>query len=252
MGGCKDQFIAARGGGFLSKEREGDDGFEILGDFVQQLCLKIVRDEHFTGGHLPGRSADEAKLAVPQAFSASLAHRTYGRAEDPAGHGPPRVDVAAAGCGVERGTGGFVGEALEALPLRIGFSEHTRPLIAGKIRAVFCKPGAGAALDRCGKLGIGLAQLAHSGLKAHGVERIHGEGAVAALRAADAAGEKSSGAARRIGEGVVHNPHKVGIARGKAHEGKDTGLRQRPRRPEGSKESLVCAIVSGRLMEVET
>lgn len=77
-------------------------------------------------------------------------------------------------------------------------------------------------LDDGGKSGIGRAKCMHSGAEARGVEGVDGKGPVAALRAADAAGEEGSGAAGGIGERSVNDPDKLGIARGKFHEDKDS------------------------------
>src|SRR5208337_2056232 len=70
MGGCKDQFTAARGGGFLRQQREGDDGFVLRSNFIAQFGFEIVWDRHFAGRDLFGRGADEAELAMTQAFDA--------------------------------------------------------------------------------------------------------------------------------------------------------------------------------------
>ena len=94
--------------------------------------------------------------------------------------------------------------------------------IAGKIGAVLGEPGAGAAFDFGGKRRLRGAERGHAGAEARGVERVDGEGAVAALRATDAAGKKVSGAAGGIGERGIDDLHEFGVARGKGHEGQHT------------------------------
>ncbi|MGB9289009.1 MAG: hypothetical protein WCC31_09930, partial [Terracidiphilus sp.] len=78
-------------------------------------------------------------------------------------------------------------------------------------------------------------QRSHSGAETGCVERVDGEGSVAALSASDAAGEKTAGSVRGIGEGCVNYLNKPCVAdldelaraRGEWHEGKDnaTSLR---------------------------
>ena len=64
----------------------------------------------------------------------------------------------------------------------------------------------------------------HAGAEAEGVERADGEGAVATLRAAGAAGEPRTGAPSRIGQRRIHDLHEFVIARGKIHAAKNTDL----------------------------
>jgi len=196
MGGCKDQFIATCGGGFLRKQGKGDDCVRWRADFIEQFCFKIVRDRHFAGGDLLGRGADEAELAMPQALGAVLACCAHRRAEDAAGHRSPRVHIAAAGCGVKRGACGIVGEVFEACLIFDRIAERARVSISGKKWTVFRKPGSGAALDFSRERWICGAQFSHSGTEARGVKRVDGKGSVAALRATNAACKERSGAAR--------------------------------------------------------
>ena len=182
-----------------------------------------MRDGHFACGNLLGRGSDEAEFAMAEAFLAVVAYCAHGRAEDAAGHGTPGVHIAAAGRGVEGGTGGFVGEVREFFLILEGFSEYAGVSVAGEIRAVFRKPGAGAGFDFGCERGTCGAELVHSGAEARGIEGVDGECAVAALRAADAAGEKRSGAARCFGKRSVYDLDEFGIARGKGHERKDSG-----------------------------
>jgi hypothetical protein len=167
---------------------------------MEQLRFEIVRDGHFAGGDLFGCCADKAKFAMAQAFFAVFACGAHGRAEDAAGHGPPCVDIAAAGRGVERGASGIVGEVLKAGLIFRRTTECAGVSIAGEIRAVCREPGAGAAFDLSRERGIYGVQLDHSDAKARGVQRVDGKGSVAALRAADAAGQERTGAASRLGK----------------------------------------------------
>jgi hypothetical protein len=90
--------------------------------------------------------------------------------------------------------------------------------------------GAGAPLDRGRERGIGCAEFGHSGAKPRGVERVDREGPMAALGAADAAGERRTGAARGFSQQSVHNLHKLSIARGKVHKRKHSGSLTRRRK----------------------
>jgi len=223
MGVCKDQFTARRDEGVLQKQRKGDHGFCWRADFVEQFRLEIVRDGHFAGGHLFRSSTDEAQLAMAKAFGAVFASGAHRRAEYAASHGPPRLHIAATGCGVERRTCGIVGEVFEAGLVSRGTAKRAGVSIAGKIRAVLREPGAGAALDLGREHGICGAQLGHSGAEARGVKRVDGEGSMAALRAADTAGKERSGTASGLGKRSIHDLHKLGIARRKVHKRKHSG-----------------------------
>ena len=83
----------------------------------------------------------------PRPSAASVAGHADGRAEDAAGHGPPRVDIATAGSGIERGAGRIVGEIFEAGAVGVGRSEEAGFSVAGKIGAVLGEPRAAAAFD---------------------------------------------------------------------------------------------------------
>ena len=132
-----------------------------------------------------------------------------------------------------------------------GAAERAGVSIARKIRTVLREPGAGAALDLGRKRGICGAQLGHSGAQACGVKRVDGKGSVAALRAADAAGQERPGAASCVGKRSIHNLHKLGIARRKVHKRKHSGWRAMPRTFAGSKVGRACAIFMGWLAEVD-
>ncbi len=219
MGLCKDQFTARRGERFLWQQRKRDDGFVLRSNFIEEFSFKILRDRHFAGGNLGGRGADEAELAMAQAFDAVLICRANWGSENPASHGPPCVHVAPAGRWVERGTCGFVGEVCEAGMVFRGTSERARFAIAGKIRTMFREPGAGAILDLRRERGICGAQLGHSCAQARRIKRVDGKSSVTALRTAHAAGEERSGAAGCLGKRSIHNLHKLGIALRKLHRG---------------------------------
>jgi hypothetical protein len=162
---------------------------------------------------------------VAEAFGAVFARCPNGRAEDAAGHRAPLVDVASASHGVERGAGGVVGKVFKAGLIGDRSAERSGLAIAGKLRTMFGKPGADTDLDCSGKRGVFVAQGSHAETEARGVESVDGEGAVAALRTTDAAGEEIPGAARGIGERGVNtlekpgfaDLHELGVARRKGH-----------------------------------
>ena len=104
----------------------------------------------------------------------------------------------------------------------IGRAEEAGFGVAGKVADEFCQPGAGAALDRSSERKLRGAERGHAGAEARGVERVDGKDAKTALRAADAAGQRVSGAAGGIGERGVDDLHEFGVARGKGHEGQHT------------------------------
>jgi hypothetical protein len=84
-----------------------------------------------------GRCADEAKLAVTEAFGATIVCATHGRAENAASHRPPRVHIAATGRGIERGASGIVSEVFEAGLIFGRTAERARNSITGKIWTIF-------------------------------------------------------------------------------------------------------------------
>jgi hypothetical protein len=219
----------SRGGSI--DERERNDGFGSRSHLVQKFRFERVRDRHLAGGDLLWRRADEAELAMAETFGAVVVDGPNRRAEDAASHGTPPVDVATAAGGVERGASGIVSEVFKAGLIGSGFAKNAGFAIAGKAGTMLGEPGAGAEFEVCGERGICGAQSGHSLAEASGIESIDGEGAVAALRATDAAGEEVSGAAGGIGERGVDTLEKLGfadldelaVARGKGHEGKDSG-----------------------------
>jgi len=192
----------------------GDDGFAAGGELVEEPGLQFVGHRHFTSGYLGFRGADKAKLAAAD----SLFHAD-GRAEDAAGHGPPSVDAAKARGWIERGAGSIVGEVLEAFAVEGGVAEQAGGGVAGEDRPVLGDPSAGAALDCVGRVGVGVAEGFHPGLEAQSVEGIDGEGTMAALGAARAAGEMVAGAAGGFGEGRIEDLDEFSVGGGKAHQG---------------------------------
>jgi len=215
-------YRAAHDEGFLRQQRKGHDGFEIRAGLPEQFCFEIVRDSHLAGGDLLGRSADKAQLAMAQTLGIIVVHCAHRRTEDAAGHGPPRVHIAATGGWIECGARRIVREILKSFLVLVGSSEQSRFRIAGKIRAVFSEPVVSAPFDFRSECRICSAQVSHSRAKARGVEHIDCECAVAALRASNAAGEKLTGAPRGIGKRGVHDLNKLGIARKKVHDVEDT------------------------------
>jgi hypothetical protein len=137
MGVCKDQFTAPCDAGALLEQRKGDDSFRSRADVVEQFRFEIVRDGHFASGYQFSCGANEAELAMTQAFSAVIVCGAHRRTEDAARHGPPRVHIAAARRGVERRTSGIVGEVCEAGLIFRGTPEHAGNSIPGKIRTIF-------------------------------------------------------------------------------------------------------------------
>jgi hypothetical protein len=202
------------------QQRERNDGLVFRSDLVEEFGFELARDGHLAGGDLIRSCADEAELAVAETLGAVFTCRANRRPEDAAGHGTPRVDVATAGGGVERGASGIVGKVFKTFLVGSRCAKNARLAIAGKVWAVIGEPGAGAELEVCGERWICGAQSGHSLAEARGIEGVDGEGAVAALCATDAAGEEVSGAAGGIGERGVDTLEKLGVARGKGHGGR--------------------------------
>jgi hypothetical protein len=84
-----------------------------------------------------------------------------------------------------------------------------------------------AAFDFGGECWVGDAHCLHALLEAQCVERVDGEGSMAALRASKVADEPWAGAPGCVSEGGVDDLDELGILRGQAHDGKDTGWRWR-------------------------
>src|ERR1700722_10016025 len=96
------------------QQRESDYGFVLRLDLFKQFCFELMRDWHLAGGELFWSRFDEAKLAVTKALVAVFVHGSNRRRKDAADHRTPRVNVAAAGRGVECGASGVVGEIFKA------------------------------------------------------------------------------------------------------------------------------------------
>ena len=63
-----------------------------------------MRNRHLAGRNFVLARANKAQLAVAQASPSPIAHANR-RTEDAAGHGPPGVHIAVAGCGIQRRAG---------------------------------------------------------------------------------------------------------------------------------------------------
>jgi hypothetical protein len=198
-------------------------------DFLKQFFFERVRHGHFACDDLLWSRSDETEFAVAQAFGTIFTCRANGRPEDAASHGAPRVNVAAARSGVERGASGVVGEVPKLSFVGFRCSEHAGLGIAGKVWTLLTEPRAGTEFNCGGERRIFVAQSRHARTKPRGVEGVDGERSVAALRTADAARKQVSSAAGGIGKRGVDtleklgfaDLHKLGIARGKRHESKD-------------------------------
>ena len=202
-----------------AEQGESDDGLAVVADLCEQTGLRSMRDGHFGGCDFLLSGGGEAKLAIAEGFLAAGADGADGGTEDAAGHGTPGVDAAAAGGWIERGTGRFVGEILEAVAVAVCCAQHAGGRVAGKCGAVLGNPGAGAGLDGAGGLRVCKKERFHARAEAPCVEGIDGESAVAALGAADAAGEVRPGAMRGGGEVGVDDLDELEIAGRQRHEG---------------------------------
>ena len=180
-----------------------------------------MRHRHFAGGYLLGRRTNKAQLAVAEARYAVVAFSANRWPEDAAGHGTPLINIAAAGCGVERGTRRVIGEVFELGLIGGRGADDAGVEIAGEVRSVLGEPRVGTTLDGGSEFGLGGAQSIHAGAEARSVECVDGESPVTALRAADAAGEEGASAAGGVSERGVDDLDELGIADGKRHERKD-------------------------------
>ena len=211
-------------GGRSLLECEGYHGFLGVVEFGQDFGFEVMRDGHLACFYNGLLGADEAELAMAErgrGGGLACVHADR-RAEDAAGHGAPGVNIAAT-CGrVKRGAGGFVGESLEAILVLICLAEAAGGKVAGKLGAILCDPGLGAALDVGGQCRGGDAQGVHSGAQSCCIEGVDGEGAVAARRAAGAAHQPGAGTLRGRGQGGIDNLHQFRVARGQSHGAKDT------------------------------
>jgi len=78
-------------------------------------------------------------------------------------------------------------------------------------------PGLGTMFDGGGQCGVSGAEGCHADAKALDVERVDGEGSVAAGGAAFTADEPGAGAAGGVGESGVHDLHELSVASGERH-----------------------------------
>jgi len=188
----------------LSQQGKCDHGFGVVTDLGQDLGFEFVGHRHFAAGNFLFAGADETEFAAAQRIAVT---HPDGRTEHAAGHRAPGVDVAAAGGRIERGAGRVVGEFFESFPVFRGCAENSGVTISRKGRAVLVDPGLGAADHFGGKIGLSGAKCVHAVAQPPGIERVDRKGAVAALRAADAAGKPRTGAPRGVDERRIHDLH---------------------------------------------
>ncbi len=172
----------------------GESGFEGVGVEVD-----------FAGGDLFGCCSVEAEVANAEGFFG--AER---RAEDAAGHGASRVEVAESGGRIEGGAGFVVGEVFKVNGTI--FVEKAGAGVAGKIGSEAVDGLAGAEAEGGGAFGIGGIEERKAFAEADGVELGDGEDADAALGASGSTQEPGAGAAGSVGDGGVDDLNELRIA----------------------------------------
>lgn len=177
----------------------GESGFEGVGVEVD-----------FAGGDLFGCCSVEAEVANAEGFFG--AER---RAEDAAGHGASRVEVAESGGRIEGGAGFVVGEVFKVNGTI--FVEKAGAGVAGKIGSEAVDGLAGAEAEGGGAFGIGGIEERKAFAEADGVELGDGEDADAALGASGSTQEPGAGAAGSVGDGGVDDLNELRIACGEWH-----------------------------------
>lgn len=175
----------------------------------------LVGEDHFGGKDFFRRGGGEVEFAYGQAFFGAFGFcagmAADGRAEDAAGHGTGFVEVAEAVFGVEGRAGGFVGEVFEGGLGFFAFVEDAGGRVAGEAWGEFFPILMGAKLDGCGSFGVGGGELRHAGAETCGIERVNGEGPVAALGAAGAADEVRAAALGGVGEAGVDDLDELAV-----------------------------------------
>ena len=166
----------------ISTNRRGDRSLRLWAEMRNEVSLEAVGIEaHGAGGDLlVGRSL-EAEFACSHA---AVVERDR-RAEDAAGYGTPRVEIACAGVGIEDGAG----------------------LVFG-CTGVRGRTGE----DAGGAVWVGCGEIAQAAMEALGVEFGDWELAHAAGGAAWAAGHPVSAAVCGSGEGCVEDSQQFGIS----------------------------------------
>jgi len=177
----------------------GEGGFERVGVEVD-----------FAGGDFFGCRSVETELADSETVFC-----LQRRAEDAAGDGAGRVEVAESGSGIEDGAGFVVGEVLEVGGARV--IEKAGSRVAGKIRSEASDGLPGALADGGGAFGIGRIESGESVAQAGGVKLGDGEDADAALGAPGSAFEPGTGAMCGVGDGGIDDLNEQRVAGGERH-----------------------------------
>ena len=207
------------------QQRIRDHGLTGIFDLAQQFRFKLMRHRHFACSHFVLACAMEAQLAVSKraltfvGFSQSRVH-PHRRTEDPTGHRPPCVDIAATGGFIERRTRRIVSEVFKAFQFSLAFAQPAGRSIARKFLAVCLYPSPGAPLDlRCLRRIYG-AQANHSRPQPRSVERIDRECAKTALRASQPAHQPIAGPPRCLGQSRIDDLYQFRVSCRKPHAAK--------------------------------
>ncbi len=172
----------------------GEEGFGLLFG-VEDGGVELA------AGYFFGRSTVEAELADGEAVAGGDEGWAEGAAED----GTGSVEVAGLGGGVEGGAGLVVGEGVEGFESLWGGGEDSGVWVAGKGRGEAGGGGPGARADGGGASRFSEVKGVETFAQAVGVQGGDGEDAVAALRAAGAAGQPVAGAVDGVGEGAIND-----------------------------------------------
>ena len=89
------------------------------------------------------------------------------------------------------------------------------------------EPRVGAGFDSFRGRGVRRAKFVHAAAEAKGIERIDGEGSMAALGAAGSAGQPLAGTMGGFSQRGIHDLHEFGVTGGQGHAAKDTGCVRR-------------------------
>ncbi len=190
-------------------------GFFLFVGHLHFCCLDFFRggggEAEFADGEAFFGLCVFGEIAFGVIFCVGFGLAADGWAEDATGHGAEFVEFTEAVFGVECGAGGFVGEVFEGFLLRFAFAEDAGDGVAGEVRGKFLPIFIGAVANFCCLFGGGDGQLCHAFAQALSVERVDGEGSVAALGAAGAADEMRAAAAGGVGEGCVDDLEELAV-----------------------------------------
>jgi hypothetical protein len=182
--------------------------------FLQQFPFQLVGNRHFASRDFFLARTRKAKLATAQRLSGSHPHRWP---EDAARHRPPLIDIAEPGRRIQRRARRIVRELLKPLLFFFRRSQHSRPLISGKLRSILGNPRLRAFFNCFRFRWVRCMQCAHPSFQPLGVQRVDGKRSMTALRTSRAARQPLARAPRRFGQRSVHNLHELRIARGQSH-----------------------------------